>query len=230
MRQTLSTLLLIAGVGLAATSAGAADLGNRQVYKAPPVAPTFNWTGFYVGAHVGYGWGNSDWHDPLFGAASVKNDGFIGGGQIGYNWQVDPNWVLGLEGDISGSGMSGSSVCYGGVSCSNDINWLATVTGRVGYSFDRALLYAKGGVAFMDQDLRLSVPGLIATSSETRAGWTIGGGLEYAFAPAWSAKVEYNYMDFGTRSIDGTDVDQTVNAIKVGVNYRFGAGLIGARY
>lgn len=221
MRQTIRTLSLIAGIGIATSTASlAADLGKRPIHKAPPIAPTFNWTGFYIGAHVGYGWGNSDWDVDL----SVKNDGVVGGGQIGYNWQVAPNWVLGLEADMSGSGMKGSSSCVSGiVTCSNDIAWLATVTGRAGYSFDRALVYAKGGLAVMDQDLTISGPGSSATeSSGTRTGWTVGGGIEYAFAPAWSAKVEYNYMDFGSKNVGGLDVDQTVNAVKVGVNYRFG--------
>ena len=219
MRGTLATLALAASVSVVAIGTGlAADLGNRQVYKAPPLAQTFNWTGFYVGAHIGGGWGSADWS----GSSSVKNDGVIGGGQIGYNWQVAPNWVLGLEGDISGSGMKGNTGCYAAATCSNDINWLATVTGRFGYSFDRALIYAKGGLALAGQDVNNTAPGLITSSSDTRTGWTVGGGLEYAFAPAWSAKIEYNYMDFGTKTIGLNDVGQTVNALKIGVNYRFG--------
>jgi outer membrane immunogenic protein len=223
----LTALALAASVSLVAIgTAQAADLANRQVYKAPPLAPTFSWTGFYVGAHVGYGWGGGNW-DSL-AATSPNNNGVIGGGQIGYNWQVAPTWVLGLEGDFSGSGMKGSSTCYpGSLSCSADANWLATMTGRAGYTFDHAMLYAKGGAAFINEDFA-AVGGLVnATATQTRTGWTVGGGLEYAFAPAWSAKIEYDYMDFGSKATTftpgTTNINQTVNAVKVGVNYRLGS-------
>lgn len=221
---------VLVGVALGAlvtSPALAADMATSRapmpVKAMPMTPPAVNWTGLYIGAHLGYGWGSSDWNDPLFGKSKVDSDGIIGGGQIGYNWQVAPNWVLGLEGDISGTGMSGSKSCaFGILTCSNDINWLATVTGRVGYSFADVMVYAKGGAAFMDRDLSYSVFGTtLETVSKTRTGWTVGGGVEWAFAPAWSAKVEYNYMDFGSNNIEGTEIDQTVNVIKVGVNYRF---------
>jgi outer membrane immunogenic protein len=119
--------------------------------------------------------------------------------------------------------MKGSSACARGVlTCSDDVNWLATVAGRVGYSFDQVMLYGKGGVAFMDRDLTVSGLGATSTASGSRTGWVAGAGVEWAFAPAWSVKWEYNHMDFGSQNIIGTSVDQTVDAVKAGVNYRFG--------
>lgn len=239
---------LLAAAAITAASGGtsvAADLPIKSPARTLPIA--FNWTGCYLGAHVGYGWGrkhiadnaNSDW---FVGAPiDVDTDGFLGGGQIGCNYQVSPNFVIGIEGDGSGADISGSAdVTSGGFFATARVktNWLATLTGRVGVSFDRSLLYAKGGVAWAGDKYEgdWSVFGLSGTvsASETRTGWTIGAGWEYAFSNNWSAKVEYSYMDFGTETVNfpvpppgtGTyigDIDQTIHAVKVGINYRFGA-------
>lgn len=237
MRRVVLALLATSGlVGLTA-QASAADLRRPMVSKAPVVAPVpyFTWTGLYIGGHVGYGWAKNDWSAPG-SVTSHDSDGFLGGGQVGFNYQIG-QWVLGLEADASWSDMKGSSVCdILSTTCHTDVKWLALVTGRLGWAaWDRALLYVKGGAAFAEQKYTVSAPLLgFATAEDTRTGWTIGAGLEYAFAPNWSAKVEYNYVDFGRDHLAGlVDVKSHINVVKFGVNYRFGGesfGPISARY
>lgn len=222
MRKLSLSLLAVVAVACGAASASAADLG-RPAYKAPPpaVVAAYNWSGFYIGAHLGYAWSSEEATDPVAGLRGATDpDGFLGGVQVGYNWQVD-RWVLGIEGDWSWTGADGSTPLVG--TFSSDHNWYATVTGRVGYAWDAWLWYVKGGAAWADTEYRYNVFG---TASDTRVGWTIGTGFEWALAPQWSAKLEYNYLDFGTDRFAFTggpvDVDTQVHLIKAGLNYRFG--------
>lgn len=229
----LGTVGLIA---LGATSAMAADLPARTYTKAPPapIYAVYNWTGFYIGGHVGYGWGDKTWSSaaaaPLVEAAH-STDGFLGGLQAGFNYQIN-QVVFGIEGDVSWTNMSGTSACTTfAAACSSDLRWMGTVTGRLGYAFNNALLYGKGGVAFADDRYFHTAP---ATASETKTGWTLGVGLEYAFAQNWTGKVEYNYMDFGTDRVvfnngDIADIKQTANVVKFGINYKFGGPIV-AKY
>jgi len=237
-------------------AAQAADLPTKApVYKAPVAAP-FSWTGFYIGGHVGYGWGDKDWSDffdPINPLNTVPGrdtryhvNGFLGGGQIGYNWQS--GWtVFGFEADASWANIDGSGIgpAFGGSclqqdgGCSTKVEALGTIAARLGIAVDRALLYAKGGAAWVHEkhttgshsDPILQWSG---TTSETRWGWTIGAGIEYAFAPNWSGKIEYNYLDFGKDQVSFTftpaqtfgaagTLEQTMHVVKLGLNYRLGA-------
>jgi outer membrane immunogenic protein len=243
--------ILLSGIALAALAAApsmAADL-QRPVMKAPPMmAPQFSWTGFYIGPHIGGAWTQKDWsqtgpagflaNGP--NAASYNATNFIGGGQIGYNMQFS-NWLIGIEGDVSwGGGRTfGSAQTRTPSWTSNtDVNWIATLTGRLGLALDRVLLYVKGGGAWVGEDQSQTFNGpQVASFSETRGGWTVGGGVEYAFVGNWSAKAEYAYLDFGTRNAqfgnnpavvpaartnDNWDIKQRIQEFKFGVNYRFG--------
>jgi outer membrane immunogenic protein len=235
--------LLLASVGVVAmaTAAAAADLPARYPAQAPAyVAAVYNWTGFYVGAHVG--WARVDLDStvvaapPGFGTGGLggsSDDGFLGGGQVGFNYQVGV-WVFGIEGDIAWTdiGRSGTFAPLPGVLVTDSVgvDWLATVTGRIGYAFGNALVYAKGGVAWMDWSSNVTVTGLVggpftATGGATETGWTVGAGLEYGFTPNWSAKIEYNYLDFGSeRTAAGgfaVDTDLSTHIVKAGINYRF---------
>ena len=238
MRRGLLALIAVAGVTMGTGIASAADI-QRPVYKAPPagVMPVaYDWTGFYVGGHVGYGWADKSWQDSfgLFGL-SHQAKGFLGGGQAGFNYQIG-QFVVGVEGDMSWSGMSGSTNALAST-FNTDVDWTATLTGRLGMAFDRWLVYGKGGAAWARDRYSTNFytfPGTEVT--DTRLGWTVGAGVEYAFAPQWTAKLEYNYMDFGTRNVSfapgfSTDIDQQIHAVKLGVNYKFGwPGAIIARY
>jgi outer membrane immunogenic protein len=223
-------------VALGGTFAQAADLPARIYTKAPVMAPVDDWTGFYIGAHAGYGWGSAKFSDPRFTPGwSLTNDmdGAIAGGQVGFNRQFG-RFVLGIEGDISWSGIEGNATDvapFAGDQYNSKAKWLGTVTGRFGYVVDHALLYAKAGGAFGDFEYNYHAVGFgPSQGTATRAGWTVGAGIEYAIAPAWSVKAEYNYLDFGTKTLDivpltdgfTADIDQKVHLFKVGVNYKLG--------
>jgi outer membrane immunogenic protein len=231
--------LLLASVSLgAAQSAVAADLPARgPVYKAPPAPIAFSWTGCYVGGNVGGLWTNNDWNDAGGAdAGSHTASGVTAGGQLGCNYQTGP-WVLGVEGMFNWADANGDHTSLAGIGLHTDTNWLANVTGRVGYAFDRSLLYVKGGGAWIDQSHTATVGAVLFDAGDsTRGGWTVGAGWEYAFAPNWSAKIEYNYMDFGSQSPTFTspagvstsfNIDQNAHLALFGINYRFGGNPLG---
>jgi outer membrane immunogenic protein len=179
------------------------------VYKAPAAAPLFNWTGFYVGGHVGYGWGD---------AGGLSTDGWFGGGQIGVNYQFAPNWVWGVEADISGGDMDGSA---GASRFKSDT--FGTVRARLGYTVDRVMFYGTGGLAWADS--KASLAGV--SDTQTNVGWALGAGIEYAFAPNWSAKIEYMHADYGSDNyhiVPTTKIDYKTDTVKLGVNYLFNSG------
>jgi outer membrane immunogenic protein len=208
--------LLLSGIALAALAiaapASAADVPMRgPVYKAAPVS-LFNWTGFYIGGNAGYGWGDSD---------NLAPSGWSGGGQVGYNWQYAPNWVFGLEADLSGSNLSDSNA-VGAPLVNSKVNYFGTARARLGYTVDRVMVYGTGGLAWAHNRVN---DGLVQ-DDQTQVGWTAGAGVEYAFSPNWSTKLEWLYADYGNKiyalSVP-TRVDLTDNTVKLGLNYRFGA-------
>jgi outer membrane immunogenic protein len=221
-------LLATTGVALLAglASANAADLGRRAAvpYKAPAyVAQVYNWTGFYLGVNGGGAWGRSSLSGfPGIGDYNVS--GGLIGGTAGYNIQMGQA-VFGLEGDIDWSNVRGSTACGVAISCETRNTWLSTVRGRVGYSFDRILPYVTGGLAL--GDIRTTATGFSGASSN-QAGWTVGGGAEFAIAGPWTAKVEYLYVDLGSMNcglscggVASNNVKLQENVVRGGVNYRF---------
>ena len=228
-RLLLSTAALIA----LTAGASAADMAARMPVKAPVVfAPVFTWTGPYIGIVGGGGWGDSDFRvGNNARTRGLSPDGGFVGGTLGYNWEVN-SFVLGLEGDIAWAGIRGSRNCGVGLTCKVDQDYIGTVRGRVGYAFGPALIYATGGYAVSDVKARINVAPLLGTSpsqTKTRSGWTVGGGLEYAFWNTWSAKAEYLYADYGSETYFGTGsgaprtrVKFNESLFRVGINYRFG--------
>jgi outer membrane immunogenic protein len=217
-------------------SASAADLAARPYTKAPAyvAAPIYNWTGFYIGGHVGGAFrGNS-----TFAGVTDNSDGrFLGGIQGGYDYQFAPNWVFGIEANYSWTG-TGSSGTIGALSYDNSLKGLGSVTGRLGYTWGPALLYVKGGYAFADinQSIVGTVPATVI--SNKKDGYTVGGGLEYLFTQNWSGKIEYQYYDFGNSTITagpvalvGLSAKNDEHTVKAGLNYRFNwGGPIVAKY
>jgi outer membrane immunogenic protein len=231
----LSTIVAAGLVLGTAQVASAADMA-RPVYKAaPPVMMAYNWTGFYAGIHGGYGWGELG--SNIF-SGSAKQDGWFGGGQIGWNWQgAGSPWVFGVEVDSAWANIKDDVTVAGGGIVANafsEMDYFGTARLRLGYAFDRALVYATGGLAWGHNEIGVSVAGggLVAgaSSANTHVGYAVGGGVEWALVDNWTAKVEYLYLDlgnenyFGGPASGGFDADVTAHTVKVGLNYRFGYG------
>ena len=205
----------------AVAPAQAADLSVAPIYKAPPAVPAYNWSGFYLGVNGGGGWGSSNWSSV--GSFNNLSGGLVGG-TAGMNWQTG-HAVFGLEGDVDWSGLRGSgpALCPG---CATNNDWLATVRGRAGYAFDRFMPFVTGGLAV--GDIRATAPGF-AGASQTNAGWTVGGGLEFALTNNLSAKAEYLHVDLGNMNCGfscgvapGNNVTLREDVVRGGLNYRFG--------
>ncbi|HEX5508181.1 MAG TPA: outer membrane protein [Pseudolabrys sp.] len=261
LKSLLSAVLLAAGI----SAAYATDLPVKApAYKAPILAVPPSWTGWYAGINAGYGFGsvgntfnlNPPTGNP-FDTINASNhlNGFIGGGQVGYNYQITPNsWVAGIEADLQYTNFKGSDSFSGVVpplfrpgsrfvyNQDQRVDWLATVRGRLGWTpgDHTFLLYATGGLAVggVKASDSLSLVGGGATitwagdSSTTRAGWTIGGGIEARVAENWTAKLEYLYYDLGhltvaansvpaTGIVGTTDFEFRGNIVRAGLNYRF---------
>jgi outer membrane immunogenic protein len=221
-------LLAAIGVLVAMGAALAADAPERRLPKPrhPTYVPFFTWNGFYVGINGGYGFGRSNWRDTITGISTGDFDvnGPLFGATAGYNVQLG-GFVFGAEGDFDWSNIKGSTTTNCITTCETKNNWLATARGRVGYAFDRFLPYFTGGIAF--GEIKGSVAGF-GSFTETRTGWTLGGGVEYAFVDRVSAKLEYLYVDLGNATCNATcsggnpvDVSFATNVLRAGVNYRF---------
>jgi outer membrane immunogenic protein len=254
LRHTLFALVSSAAL---VTSANAAD-----IYRVPegvgglkdPYVPAAIWTGFYVGVNGGYGWSGDDSKvsstvtvpqvlvDPT---ANFSPAGGFGGGQLGYNWQRN-HLVFGIEADLQGADISdtatATATAIGGssiVSAKKSLDWFGTVRGRLGYVFDRTLVYATGGFAFGGVQDELAVtavsPGATATKSvkkdDTATGFVVGGGVEHFVSPAWSVKGEYQYIDLGSQNLGAiatsngviatgaANLEHTYHTVRVGLNY-----------
>lgn len=219
--------LCFALIGLMALTgtAAAADLARpvpQNYYKAPPAYVPYSWTGFYIGVNGGGAFGNSNW--DLDGGRHIS--GGVVGGTAGYNYQFGQA-VFGVEGDIDWADINGTrsdALCPFG--CKTSDTWLSTVRGRLGYAADRFMPFVTGGLAV--GDIRASTPGF-TTQSTTNAGWTLGGGLEAALSPNWTAKAEYLYVDLGKFNcgvscgggLTTDNVSFHTNLIRAGVNYKF---------
>ena len=225
-RVVLAGISALAAMSMLST-ASAADLTRRQAMpaKAPAyVAPYYNWTGLYAGVNGGGGFGHSDWSNTL-GTAGFDTSGGLVGGTLGYNYEMN-RVVFGVEGDVDYSTIKGdtnSGICVG-IVCETRNQWLGTARGRIGYAFDRVMPYLTAGSAFGDVKMTASNFG---SETDTRAGWTAGGGLEFGIAGPWTAKVEYLYVDLGKADCSlttcgaPTDVDFNANVVRAGINYRF---------
>ena len=253
--------LLLAGVAaatmLAAGSAFAADLPSRKYAPVAPVvvAPVFTWTGFYVGVNAGYGWNTNNnnnafnYYAPVAsqylwtGGGSNNDGGFVGGGQIGYNYQIG-QFVIGAEADIQYADMGGRNhFGYG----NQGMDWFGTVRARAGIAIDRALIYVTGGFAYGGggnnnnyygygfANTALNYGYYSGNGDNTATGWTVGGGLEYAFTDNITARIEglYVSLDRGNSDVyvpgaalarlyySGGQKNYEFGVVRVGLNYKF---------
>ena len=234
----LAVMGLAVGLGgfFAATSAHA----DGMIYPGPAgyVRP-LSWTGFYVGGHAGLASGRTQGDPDLgFGPPNLFSTDFdmsgaLYGGQVGFNWQTGST-VFGIEGSLSGSSLQGNTTCAVLLECKRNLDWLAMVTGKVGYAWGGSLLYAMGGVAWGDVDTDVSLAGVsILNGGDTHVGWVAGFGFEHAISNSVSLRVEYAHVDLGKSDHDlgGTggwkccltdSVDLKMDTIRLGVNFKFG--------
>jgi opacity protein-like surface antigen len=225
------------------------------IFKAQPraVAAAYDWTGFYVGGFTGAGWGTSNWSFPTLPGVNPRTAGLLAGLDAGYNKQFG-SWVVGVEGDVAATNAKGGQSCISNVNnagfpvetnCNNDLKWMATGTAKLGYAWDRVLVYGKAGGAWTNNVVDVSCNGDAnfqfnctpannaaagvqhAVTTFNQFGWTAGIGFELALTPSWSAKAEYDYLNFGSKNVVLTDttlvnIRQDFNQVKIGLNYRFG--------
>jgi outer membrane immunogenic protein len=226
--------LAIGGQALAADLPPPPPAPRAPATYVPVAAPVYNWSGIYIGINGGYGFGTSAWSDPTAGIATgnFNTNGWLGGGTIGGNYQFWGGAVVGLEGDFDWTNLNGTfstpgpcTAAAGSTGCETKTDWLSTVRGRAGWAFDRVLVYGTGGAAFAPVQAGFN-GGPAGFQSSTEFGWTGGAGIEFAFAPNWTAKAEYLYIDLGnstctTDCFGNTSVKFTENIIRAGVNFKF---------
>jgi outer membrane immunogenic protein len=239
----------------ASTAALAADLPPPPpMPRAPatyiPVVPPYNWTGFYIGGNLGAGWNNTGSLSDTFTSSFTANTTtqFLGGGQVGVNYEFWGGVVIGAEAMFdwlpnTGNTVTATNPCCGTASATINNRWLTTATGKLGYAWDRVLLYGKGGGAWVGQNSSsLSINGVPASfassNSSSNIGWTAGLGVEWAFWNNWSARAEWDIVGLQNQSFTvagaaapgsfATDVisvnNRYINMVTAGLNYKFGWG------
>jgi outer membrane immunogenic protein len=237
--------------GVAGGQALAADLPppmapppRAPAVYVPIASPVYNWTGFYIGGNVGAGWGQGSFTDPTGNTFSGDNAArFLGGGQVGFNYQFMGGVVIGAEADFDWRPNSNNTqtitLLPGGPGAGNvasvtvNNQWLTTFTGRLGYAWDRVLVYGKGGGAWVgSSNPTIAIAGVTNTfgTSSSNFGWTIGAGLEYAVWGTWSVRAEYDYIGLSSETLTvpgGRDVftgsgTRNIQMVNLGVNYKFG--------
>jgi outer membrane immunogenic protein len=254
----LFTSCLLALTAVAGPEALPSGKEMKEVAPAPVPTCDFSWTGFYLGANVGYGWGNADTRfDPLPDPVTffdlepqthdAEPDGVIGGGQIGFNWELSKWFIIGAEADFQGSDIDGSRTTspvaditggipvtetFSAISTHERIDWFGTFRGKIGFSpWCRLLVYGTGGLAYANVHYRgddffvftggtgFTEP---ASRNSTEVGWTAGGGLEYALTRHWSIKAEYLYYDLGDHGATGNEFTLTgAPAPPFGIHYNW---------
>lgn len=231
--MSLRVSIAAAALVVLSTAASAADLPVKAAPISPP--PAISWTGFYIGAQVGGLWSHEtrDTLSPLAEVFSQDGSGWLGGGQLGYNYQFASNFLAGIEGTFSGVSLSkeSASAVFPPSHYITDVDWLATVTGRLGYVAGPWLIYARGGYAATKVTFIGTTPGDYVSVDGTRSGWTLGGGVEYMVMRNISVALEYDHYDFGTKHYDSqtvgglplhSDVSFTLDSVMLRANYHFG--------
>jgi len=220
-----------------------------------PAPPPFSWTGIYVGGNLGWGWTNTELTDvgpapfsfggapigqvfPLGSTTSFRQDGFLGGAQIGANWQFQ-QFVIGAEADFDATAIKNNQFIPAALGTGSYTNpWMSTFAARFGWAADHALFYGKAGGAYMQEKYSgTATDGSSVSGTFNRLGWMLGAGVEYAVTDNITLKAEYNYLDFGSQNqtltpnttdlatgtitFDNSSSKLTANVVKAGVNILF---------
>jgi outer membrane immunogenic protein len=203
-------------------------------FNAVPLPPPVIWRGFYLGGNIGGAWGTSSVSDNLTSASFDRdNNGFVGGVQVGYNYQIG-NLVLGVEWDfdwtsIDASGNISAPGVIGPLQVSADTEWISTLAGRIGLALERTLVYIKVGGGWVRNEASITqlTTGTSVTASNTSSAWLVGAGFEYALAPNWTAKFEYDFLGLSDKTLPGFAgsrgfaLDRDIQQVKVGINFKF---------
>jgi outer membrane immunogenic protein len=222
MKKFLGGVVAFVLLGAGATAIASDMPVQAPAYKAATVVAPFGWAGSYIGLQGGYGWGRSRHTDSTgFDSGSFDVDGGIGGITTGYNWQSG-TLVYGYESDTSYTGIDGSKAAPCVTKCSTELHWLSNYRLRAGTVWNQYLAYVTGGLAI--GTIKAGDGG--SSDTKTRFGWSAGGGIEAALAPKWTAKLEYLYVDLGSKknySLAGvpTEASYQGHVVRVGVNYQF---------
>jgi outer membrane immunogenic protein len=245
LRKCAIAALLLA----APADAFAADMGTRippplttTTAAAPaPIPYLYSWTGFYVGGNIGGGWESTTVDDPFLGVSFSNNrSGFIGGGQVGYNWQLSPQFVVGVEGTFDGADIrstdTGTSL-FGAtagdlLASSAKVDWIATVAARFGLAANNWLFYGKVGGGWVHDTVTLadlSAPGLFTSQSDSKGGWLAGAGIEYGITQNWTVRVEYDHLGLNSTTgqgptfdpFDTANISRHFDMVTAGLNYKF---------
>jgi outer membrane immunogenic protein len=261
-------LLVTTAFGMLAMPAMAADMNAAPMYKAPiPVAVAPAWTGLYLGFNGGWGWAHSSISETAYGTTGIADisatsvspsaQGGVFGGQIGYNYQFLPNWVVGVEGDYDAASITDTKATTfpsllapgnsNGFAVSEKIQSLASIRGRIGYTWGPGLLYFTGGGAWADVNTNATISANTgagpfgdtanASNTNTKSGFVIGGGLEWMVAPNWTVRGEYLYYDFsngnnanglglpncagGACGVNVSSASNNISVFRLGANYKF---------
>jgi outer membrane immunogenic protein len=187
-----------------------------------------------VGGNLGVAWDTGTLTDDFSGASvNTSRSGFVGGGQIGYNWQISPRFVVGVEWMFDGTSISSDTGTFIGLgtpfAANERIDWVTTLAARFGWTADNWLFYGKAGGGWVHESATLTNlnSGVAISNSDTRSGWLLGVGIEYGFAPRWTARVEWDHIGLGDDTIggftpgDGVTLSRHFDMLKFGVNYRF---------
>jgi opacity protein-like surface antigen len=234
-KRTANALAAVVGaVVLTAGVAAQADgpVGRGQIYAPPPPPPAFLWTGLYIGGNIGGAWTTGTLTDDLTGASfDTDHSGFIGGVQVGYNYQIR-NLVLGVEWDFDWTSIGETGTVtvplVGTLEGSAETDWVTTLAARIGLTVDRWLVYVKVGGGWVRNSASVTnlTTGAVVSASDTQGGWLVGGGFEYAFTPNWTAKFEYDFLALSDRTATGplgntVSFERDVEMVKFGINYKF---------
>ncbi len=238
LRKLLITTALVCAAGAPAFAADLPREKGPPVY-APPPPPAFSWTGVYIGGQVGYDWGTTHYTDETFGVGigGLSQSGVVGGGHVGYNYELGGlgfgfgggGFVVGIEGDVNGASTH-DSFFDGLATASLHENEDFSIRGRIGYAFDRFLVYGTGGGAYGNFHTSYDDGvGDVNPYNNGKFGWTVGGGVEYAIDNNWSVRAEYRYTDFGritdaaipAEGLDDVSHHIRDNRVQAGFSYKF---------
>jgi opacity protein-like surface antigen len=198
-----------------------------------PIPYLYNWTGFYIGGNLGGAWESTTIDDSFFGVSFSNNrSGFVGGGQVGYNWQLSPQWVIGIEGTFDGTDIRSTDVdSFSLLAATSKVDWIATVAGRLGWAANNWLFYAKGGGGWVRDTVTLTdlITGFSVSQSDSKGGWLVGAGIEYGITQNWIIRVEYDHIGLNSETargptlspFDTVSISRHFDMVTAGLNYKF---------